>query len=416
MNALVTGGGGFIGRWVVGKLLSMGYQVTVLDNFSSGSSKNLHEFRYNPALNIVCGDLLSDKALRRALSIKPDIVFHLAARINVQHSIDNPRDTFNTDVLGTFRLLEAVRFMRPHFVMVSTCMVFAPMDENVGVSTGAAGAGLGTTAGAGAGAGASTGYGTSASAGTGAGAGASASAGTGAGAGAAYAVAANLEYGINEMHPVKPASPYAGAKLAAEHLAESYARTYGLPVTILRPFNTYGPFQRVDGEGGVIAIFLDRVMHHQDLLVYGDGLQTRDFLYVEDCADFIVRAGLMRPGVRIEATVGSCCGGAGGAGSVDGISGGVSGVSGAPGAPHNAPFDLLVGGSGEEIRIIDLARLIAGDAVAVENVPHIHPQSEIRRLLCDSSKARTLLGWQPQVSLAEGIERTRIWLRERMNE
>ena len=161
------------------------------------------------------------------------------------------------------------------------------------------------------------------------------------------------------MHPVKPASPYAGAKLAAEHLAESYARTYGLPITILRPFNTYGPFQRVDGEGGV-AIFLDRVMHHQDLLVYGDGLQTRDFLYVEDCADFIVRAGLMRPGVRIEATVALAAGGAGGAGSVDGISGGVSGVSGAPGAPHNAPFDLLVGGSGEEIRIIDLARLIAG--------------------------------------------------------
>ena len=334
MNVLVTGGGGFIGRWVVGKLLSMGCQVTVLDNFSSGSPKNLYEYRHNPALNIVCGDLLSDKILRRALLLKPDIVFHLAARINVQHSIDQPRDTFNTDVLGTFRLLEAVRPMRPHFVMVSTCMVFGPMDEVVG-------AGI----------------------------------------------------GISEAHPVKPASPYAGAKLAAEHLVESYARTYALPATILRPFNTYGPFQRIDGEGGVIAIFLDRVMHHQNLLVYGDGLQTRDFLYVEDCADFIVRAGLSPASAHAGARIG------GGDASSD-----------------RAPFSLLVGGSGIEIRIIDLACIIAGNAVAVENVAHIHPQSEIKRLLCDSAKARAFLGWQPQVSLTEGIERTRIWLRERMNE
>lgn len=342
MNALVTGGAGFIGRWVVGKLLSMGYQVTVLDNFSSGSPKNLYEFRHNPALNIVCGDLLSEKAMRRALFMKPDIVFHLAARINVQHSIEHPHDTFNTDVLGTFRLLEAVRPMRPHFVMVSTCMVFAPMNED-----------------------------------------ASGSASMDAGANAV-----DIRPGINEAHPVKPASPYAGAKLAAEHLAESYARTYGLPVTILRPFNTYGPFQRIDGEGGVIAIFLDRVMHHQSLLVYGDGLQTRDFLYVEDCADFIVRAGLLP----------------------------ASASGGGAWASDSVPFNLLVGGSGIEIRIIDLARIIAGDAVAVENVVHIHPQSEIRRLLCDSAKALAFLGWQPQVSLTEGIERTRIWLRERMNE
>ena len=358
MNALVTGGGGFIGRWVVGKLLSMGYQVTVLDNFSSGSPRNLYEYRYNPALNIVCGDLLSDKALRRALSMKPDVVFHLAARINVQHSIDNPRDTFNTDVLGTFRLLEAVRPMRPHFVMVSTCMVFAPMEENAGAAAVSAGADAG---------------------------------------------AAEIGPGINEAHPVKPASPYAGAKLAAEHLVESYARTYGLPVTILRPFNTYGPFQRIDGEGGVIAIFLDRVMHHQSLLIYGDGLQTRDFLYVEDCADFIVRAGLRPASAYVDATMGASAGGCGCAGNANDAS-------------DSVPFNLLVGGSGVEIRIIDLARIIAGNAVAVENIAHIHPQSEIKRLLCDSSKARAFLGWQPQVSLTEGIERTRIWLRERMNE
>lgn len=366
MNALVTGGAGFIGRWVVGKLLSMGYQVTVLDNFSSGSPKNLYEFRHNPALNIVYGDLLSEKAMRRALFMKPDVVFHLAARINVQHSIDHPQETFKTDVLGTFRLLEAVRPMRPHFVMVSTCMVFAPMIEDTSAN---------------------------AAAGASANANASMSANVDAYVNASESVStAEIRPGINEAHPVKPASPYAGAKLAAEHLAESYARTYGLPVTILRPFNTYGPFQRIDGEGGVIAIFLDRVMHHQSLLVYGDGLQTRDFLYVEDCADFIVRAGLLS------------------------TSAGASAIGGGAWASDGVPFNMLVGGSGIEIRIIDLARIIAGDAVAVENVVHIHPQSEIKRLLCDSTKARAFLGWQPQVSLTEGIERTRIWLRERMNE
>lgn len=307
MKALVTGGAGFIGRWVVSGLLQRGHEVTVLDDFSSGRPENLRAFASEPRLNVVRGDVAAPGDVASAFLVRPDVVFHLAARINVQHSIDCPGDVFRTDAAGAFNVLEAARHGDSRFVQVSTCMVFAPLGEAPA---------------------------------------------------------------LNEDSPVQPASPYAGAKLAAEHLAESYARAYGLPVVNLRPFNTYGPFQRVDGEGGVIAVFLNRMKEGLPLTVFGAGTQTRDFLYVEDCADFIIRAGL---GLK-------------------------------------AGFQLLAAGSGREITVNDLAAWIATDRVPVRHVPHIHPQSEIARLRCNPEKARRVLGWVPRVALEEGIAKTRAWL------
>ena len=96
--------------------------------------------------------------------------------------------------------------------------------------------------------------------------------------------------GIDEDHPTKPASPYAASKLAGEALTLSYHHAYGLPTTVVRPFNTYGPFQRSVGEGGVVAIFTRRSLLGEPLRIYGDGTQTRDLLYVTDCARFVVDA------------------------------------------------------------------------------------------------------------------------------
>lgn len=307
MRTLVTGGAGFIGRWVVAGLLAQGHEVTVLDDFSSGRMENLDSLHESRRLRVIRGDIARPEEVAPAFSPRPEVVFHLAACINVQHSIDRPAHVFRTDVTGTFNLLETARSEGCRFVQVSTCMVYAPMQG---------------------------------------------------------------EEGLNEESPVRPASPYAGAKLAAEHLAESFAHAYGLPVVNLRPFNTYGPYQRVDGEGGVIAVFLNRRLNGEALQVYGSGTQTRDFLYVEDCADFIIRAGL---------------------GFTEG-------------------FHLLAGGSGREISINVLAALIADDKVPVRHVPHIHPQSEIPRLRCDPSRARRLLGWTPRVDLEEGIRKTLHWL------
>jgi nucleoside-diphosphate-sugar epimerase len=178
--------------------------------------------------------------------------------------------------------------------------------------------------------------------------------------------------GIDEDHPVKPASPYAGSKLASENMAESYYHGYDLPVTVLRPFNTYGPFQKTGMAGGVVSIFVDRDLNDETLKIFGDGTQTRDLLYAADCARFIVDATFS------DDTVG----------------------------------EVINAGTGEDISINDLADLVATDGTDVEHVEHHHPQSEVQRLRCDPSKARDLLGWTPEVSLEEGVERLRTWMQD----
>ncbi len=182
--------------------------------------------------------------------------------------------------------------------------------------------------------------------------------------------------GISETHPTNPASPYAASKIAAENLALSYQRAYGLPVKVVRPFNTYGPFQKRNMEGGVVAIFIARDLFGQKLLIKGDGTQTRDLLFVEDCARFVAEAGLAE----------QCDG------------------------------EILNAGLGRDISVKELAAVIAdpkngGHDVPIEHITHDHPQAEISKLLCDNSKAATILGWRPAVSLEEGIRRTREWIR-----
>jgi nucleoside-diphosphate-sugar epimerase len=183
---------------------------------------------------------------------------------------------------------------------------------------------------------------------------------------------ADSESGIDETHPVKPASPYAGSKLAAENLAESYYHGYDLPVVILRPFNTYGPFQKTGMAGGVVSIFTNRDINGEQLKIFGDGTQSRDLLYATDCAKFIV----------------------------DGT------------FSEEATGEVLNAGTGSDISINDLAELVATGDTEITHVEHHHPQSEVQTLRCDPSKAESMLDWEPEVSLEEGIGRLRTWLRE----
>ena len=175
------------------------------------------------------------------------------------------------------------------------------------------------------------------------------------------------ETGITEKHPTKPASPYSACKLSGEELVISYYHAYNLPTVVLRPFNTYGPFQKSSGEGGVVSIFIKKDLAGEYLNIYGDGAQTRDLLYVEDCAKFVIAAGESNK-----------CNGL-----------------------------ILNAGSGRDININDLAYLICKDKSRIKNIPHIHPQSEIAKLLCNNKKAMDILGWAPEVSLEEGIAKTR---------
>jgi len=151
----------------------------------------------------------------------------------------------------------------------------------------------------------------------------------------------------------------------------SYHFAYGLPVVVVRMFNTYGPYQKSGGEGGVVAIFIKKKLDEENLSIYGDGSQTRDLLYVEDCAHFVAEVGYSN--------------------TVNG--------------------EIVNAGLGRDISINALAKLVVGDESRIQHAPHIHPQSEIAKLQCNYSKAKRLLGWEPRVGLEEGIVRTEAWIR-----
>jgi UDP-glucose 4-epimerase len=302
---LVTGGAGFIGRWVVKGLLAEGAEVAVVDNFSNSHPVNLAEFSSEMGLTLHHQDIREKEFMEKLFSLQRFAVcIHLAASINVQDSIDNPRETFDNDALATLLMLELCRQHRAYFVFVSTCLVYDRYDGS------------------------------------------------------------DI---IDEHHPVKPHSPYSASKLAGEFLTMSYHYTYGLPVTVLRPFNTYGPFQKSTGEGGVVATFLRQRLSGKPLLVYGDGEQTRDLLYVKDCARFIISAAFSEKAV---------------------------------GRVINAATN-------RETRINDLAAIISGGKVEIDHVPHIHPQSEVGRMRGSFALAQELLGWEPRVHLDVGIMKTK---------
>ncbi|RUS43056.1 dTDP-glucose 4,6-dehydratase [Cohnella sp. AR92] len=309
MNILLTGGAGFIGRWVAKRLLADGHNVWILDDLSNGREANIAEFREHSGLKAFIEGSIMDEALLGRLfnEYNFDICYHLGASINVQDSIDDPRTTFNNDAIGTFYVMEQARKHNVKVVFMSTCMVYDRCTD---------------------------------------------------------------EQGINELHPIKPASPYAGSKIAAENMVLSYFYSYGLPTVVIRPFNTYGPYQKTGGEGGVVAIFLKNKLAGKDLNIYGSGTQTRDLLYVEDCAGFVAEAGYS-----------------------DSVNG-----------------EIVNAGLGSDISVNELAMLIVGDADRIKHVEHIHPQSEIQKLLCNYDKAKKLLSWEPIVSLEEGLARTERWI------
>ncbi|MFC1668486.1 dTDP-glucose 4,6-dehydratase [Chlamydiota bacterium] len=308
MNVLVTGGCGFIGRWVVRKLISDGHLVYVIDNLSNSDKSNLIDI--TPIDNfkgLFVADIKDANEIREIFKNNFDMCFHLAANINVQNSIDTPQNTFENDVIGTFNILEECRKNKVKLVFISTCMVYERCFN---------------------------------------------------------------EEGIIETHPLKPASPYAASKISGENLILSYYYSYKLPVLIIRPFNTYGPYQKANGEGGVVAIFILKKLLGDHLTIYGNGTQTRDLLYVEDCANFIVESGYSKKG-------------------------------------EGQIFNV---GTGKDITINQLAEKIACDRRLIKHIPHIHPQSEIQKLMCNYDKAKRIFDWKPEIDMSEGIRRTEEWL------
>lgn len=329
MNILVTGGAGFIGRWVVKRLLDDNHKVVALDNLSNGQIKNIEEFNGRD-FKFIKGDIKNEADLDEVFQEKYDIIYHLGASINVQDSIDDPRTTFYNDTVGTFNILEKAKIqmfgknakmegekwvldsqedVHPcKVVFMSTCMVYDVAGEE----------------------------------------------------------------GISEKHPTNPVSPYGGSKIAAENMVLSYYNAYKLPTVVIRPFNTYGPFQKTGGEGGVVAIFINNAIAGKDINIYGSGEQTRDLLYVKDCARFVVESGYN----------------------------------------NNVDGQIVNAGTGRDVTINELAKIISNNRVNIKHIAHIHPQSEIMKLKCDYIKAKRLMNWSPEYTLEQGIIETEKWINE----
>lgn len=216
MKIIVTGGAGFIGSHIVDAYLKAGHQVTIVDNMTSGRPELV-----NPNAQLIEMDI-TDRGLKSLLlELKPDVINHHAAQIEVRTSLEDPVHDARVNILGSLSLLEIARQI-PNFKK----FIFA--------SSG----------------------------------------------GAVYGDADQIP--TEEAYPPAPLSPYGAAKLSIEYYLNYYYQVFGMESVRLRYSNVYGPRQNPHGEAGVVAIFFERVLNNQEFVINGQGNQTRDFVYVSD--------------------------------------------------------------------------------------------------------------------------------------
>lgn len=312
-RALVTGGAGFIGSHVADHLLAAGYDVTILDNLSSGRRENIPS-----AARFVEGDIVSDEAAALVRSGGFDVMCHLAAQIDVRRSMDDPAFDARVNILGTLNLMEAIRLASP-----ATRVIFS--------STGGA------------------------------------------------------LYGdfdpppSSETFSKDPEAPYGIAKLAVEYYLAYYGRVHQIDTVALRYGNVYGPRQDPHGEAGVVAIFCNRLLDGRALTVFGDGTQTRDYVFAGDvaAANVLAAGATLPPAARLDARA----------------------------------FNI---GTGVETSVNALAASLqraAGSDTPIEHAP-ARP-GELARSALNTSKVSGALGWSSAKSIDDGLAETFAWFAAR---
>jgi UDP-glucose 4-epimerase len=306
MRALVTGGAGFIGSNLVDALLARGDEVTVVDDLSTGRRENL-DAALAAGAKLAELDIREASALSElAASASPEIVFHLAAQIDVRKSLVDPAFDASINVGGTANVLEAARACgSPRVVFVST-------------------------------------------------------------GGAIYGEGEGQALPLDESTPIAPLSAYGQSKFAAEGYLALYERLHGLSGLSLRLGNVYGPRQDPLGEAGVIAIFCGRLQTSGRPTVFGDGKQTRDYIYVGD----VVAAAL--------------------AGAESDLCG---------------PLNI---GTGVETDVLELASRLGELGGAEGFEPEFAPprDGEVQRISLDPGRAERELGWRATTSLEDGLRLT----------
>jgi NAD dependent epimerase/dehydratase len=317
VNVLVTGADGFIGSHLTEALASQGANVTALTLYNSFDSNGwLDEVPSGTKgrLDLVRGDV-RDAAFVGRIMPGQDIVFHLAALIAIPHSYAAAQTYVETNVLGTLNVLEAARRLgTERIVHTSTSEV----------------------------------YGTA------------------------------LKMPISEDHPLQGQSPYSASKIGADMMAEAFARSFGLPIVTLRPFNTFGPRQ---SERALISTVIRQALDPRcEAVRVGDTTPVRDLTYVEDTVRAFLAAGIAK---NLEF-----------------------------GRAYNAGSQRAV----TVAQVIDLVLDLCGSSKPVEqeSVRMRPANSEVRALLADSSRFAAATGWDARISLREGLDRTIEWWRDRL--
>jgi UDP-glucose 4-epimerase len=305
MRCMVTGGAGFIGSNLVDRLLVEGHHVDVVDDLSTGRLNNLAEARTakGGAFSFHQLDVRSPDLVELVSRRRPEVIFHLAAQADVRVSVNRPVFDAEVNILGTLRLLEGARMAGTRRV------VFA------------------------------------------------------ASGGTLYGEPDAEDLPVKETMPQRPLSPYGVSKKSAIDYLVCYRELHSLEFCALALANIYGPRQDPHGEAGVVAIFANRMLEGKPVTIFGDGDQTRDFLFVDDAVDAFVRAADKGGGL------------------------------------------VLNIGSGQELSVNELFNVMA-ERLGVDRAPVYAPErpGEIRRNALDPERARIHMGWRAFTPIQEGIK------------
>jgi dTDP-glucose 4,6-dehydratase len=311
-RVLVTGGAGFISSNVIRHLLAATpYEVVSLDALTyAGNVENLADVLAHERLSFVHGDIRDPRLVGQVVA-NVDLIVNAAAESHVDKSIlEGASEFVTTNVEGTQILLDAIRRTPvERFVLISSSEVYGTAERDP----------------------------------------------------------------MDEEHPLNPRSPYAATKAGGDRLAYAYHVTYGLPITILRPFNNYGPFQHPEK---VVPRFVTQALRDEPLTIHGSGQASRDWLYVADDAE------------AIEAAIET---------DIDAIAGEVVNVA--------TGVDVSVGA------IADLVLDVLGKPSSLKTYVEDRP-GQVDRHIGSTEKARRLLGWSARTRFEDGLERTAAWYRD----